>query len=459
MIIRRAVTCYVVLGGLSWCVSADATAQGLAANAVERGRELFTHEWSPNDPLCADGDGLGPLHNDVSCAACHIQGDIGGGGPVEKNVELLSVVIADDAKFEERARKVHPSFFVGSFGATVVLHRRGTLADYDQWRLDVLGLSIPGELDETRAAILVKAQLRNRRRQGAVVNLRPKAGLRMQLSQRNTPALFGAGLIDGIRADALLAAAERQAIEYPGVSGRVARITSTDQAQPGRFGWRGQISTLEEFVLTACAAELGLECPGHHQVADPRPVQPPDVKLDLTEGQCRDLLDFVASLPPPPELSPANNAQAVTLKAGRGLFQTAGCAACHMEQLGDVRGMYSDLLLHDMGRGLHDPTPAPPDTRLIPGSPVQGGYGGAVQKLTVVIPTEVHQEWRTPPLWGVRLSAPYMHDGRAKTLHDAIMEHGGEAAFAVERYKAMPNLGRSQLLAFVNSLGAPDGTP
>ncbi|MFM9069591.1 MAG: di-heme oxidoredictase family protein [Planctomycetota bacterium] len=68
---------------------------------------------------------------------------------------------------------------------------------------------------------------------------------------------------------------------------------------------------------------------------------------------------------------------------------------------------------------------------------------------------ELRQKWKTPPLWGVRDSAPYMHDGRAATLDEAIRLHAGEAKQVTQAYKALSGLEREQLLAFLNTLAAP----
>jgi CxxC motif-containing protein (DUF1111 family) len=65
------------------------------------------------------------------------------------------------------------------------------------------------------------------------------------------------------------------------------------------------------------------------------------------------------------------------------------------------------------------------------------------------------EEWKTPPLWGLRDSAPYLHDGRARTLVEAINAHGGQAEASVNRFKSLEYLSRSHLLDFLNSLGNP----
>ena len=71
------------------------------------------------------------------------------------------------------------------------------------------------------------------------------------------------------------------------------------------------------------------------------------------------------------------------------------------------------------------------------------------------VPTNVDQEWRTPPLWGSADSAPYLHDGRAETFHDAIELHEGEASASAEEYRRLSDEQRSSLLSFLDTLRAP----
>ena len=67
----------------------------------------------------------------------------------------------------------------------------------------------------------------------------------------------------------------------------------------------------------------------------------------------------------------------------------------------------------------------------------------------------LQQEWRTPPLWGVGDSGPYLHDGRAKTLKEAILAHAGESIISVEKFAAFPESEQDDLIAFLNTLVAP----
>jgi len=261
-------------------------------------------------------------------------------------------------------------------------------------------------------------------------------------------------------------------------------------------------------VLGACANELGLEVPGNQQPQHPLwPKYRPE-GLDLTDEQCRQLTSFVASLPPPQFVEPAAAEQREIVAQGQRLFASIGCATCHVKRIGPVQGIYSDLLLHDLGPGLtdpvlaaatliflkqHPPKDAPPDaknvsTSIPPGqlpgppppqpAPPNHYYGGsafqslflagapaATVKITdpktrmvnefTVQQTTVDREWRTPPLWGLADSAPYLHDGRAASVVEAIALHGGEADACTKRYFALPAGERLAMLEFLKCLRAP----
>ncbi len=209
----------------------------------------------------------------------------------------------------------------------------------------------------------------------------------------------------------------------------------------GRFGWKGQTATVADFVEAACANELGLGNPGSAQPAplSKRDYSPPG--LDLSQQQCDQITAFVRALPVPIEASPFDDAHRQLTEAGREMFHEIGCAACHTPDVGDVQGIYSDLLLHRMGRelqggGAYGEPPVP----ISPGNPLEGPLA---------------DEWRTPPLWGVADSAPYMHDGRANTLTDAINAHRGQAARTAREFSRAPQAKREMLISFLETLRAP----
>ncbi|MBX2797823.1 MAG: hypothetical protein KTR31_09150 [Myxococcales bacterium] len=254
--------------------------------------------------------------------------------------------------------------------------------------------------------------------QGVLSIGRPWDGSTMG-SPRNPPALFGAGLVDAVPETALRALAAREHAAHPAISGRV---SETEDGRVGRFAWKGHIASLEDFVAQACKVELDIvvERPGE-----------PEPAADLRAEELTALTQYVAELPEPREV-----ADQPLARRGEAVFTEVGCIACHVESVGPAERVFSDLLLHDMGEALSD-----------------AGFGYAESAPSELV--AVAQEWRTPPLWGVRDSAPYLHDGRADTLTTAIELHGGEAASVVASWRARSDEDRAALDSFLRSLTAP----
>jgi CxxC motif-containing protein (DUF1111 family) len=166
---------------------------------------------------------------------------------------------------------------------------------------------------------------------------------------------------------------------------------------------------------------------------------------------------------------PASKEEADILSAGAKQFAAVGCADCHAAQLGSVAGIYSDLLLHDMGPELGDSgnygvfvpdapeeeqqDEAVPSLTQAPNGPPMAQLTKAQREKTL---GALRQEWRTPPLWGVRDSGPYLHDGRAETLEQAIAFHGGEAANSAKAFFMLGPQERAQVITFLKSLTAPE---
>jgi CxxC motif-containing protein (DUF1111 family) len=275
-------------------------------------------------------------------------------------------------------------------------------------------------------------------------------------SQRNPTALFGLGLIDALPEAAIEAMAKKQAKESPEIQGRVSRVKD---GRIGRLGWKGQMASVEDIVLNACAVELGLEVPGHHQALSPQAPKYRTTGLDLTSEECAALVAYVKSLPKPAERRPSGTAEARHIDAGKATFASIGCAGCHAAKVGNLVGIYSDLLLHDMGQELGDEgsygdssddgSDEPLVPRIIASEP------GGKQPAPRAPRGANRREWRTPPLWGFRDSGPYLHDGRAQTLEEAVALHGGQGAPATQKFMLLPPKQRLQVEAFLKSLTAP----
>ena len=261
----------------------------------------------------------------------------------------------------------------------------------------------------------------------------------------NTTALFGAGLIDDISDRAIRRNSKWKRWETIGKewnfdfkSTRPGRPHVLADGRIGKFGWKAQFATLEEFVAAACAVEVGLSNPLRRQDIPREHVEDKQAPLDLDHQQFDSLVAFVEMLPRPQEESATDEQHQDTIELGRSLFERVGCTDCHTPNLGGIRGIYSDLLLHKMSQ---------PHT--------SGGYGRA--ELIVEIPEEhpLPIEWKTPPLWGVADTAPYFHDGASPTLDIAILRHDGDAKHVKEKYRRLSPDGQEAMITFLKTLRAP----
>lgn len=439
----------VVAWWFSWPAAAEVadnrTAQG-------QGEELFLREWVAGDPRSHGGDGLGPLYNETSCVACHNLGARGGAGPSSKNVEILTLLTSLAARETDQIQEYHPGF---RSSPSVVLHRFGTDPEYTYWKLRrTVGVELADMAEQGDEAAIkaiqelvgIKVSAREKNVSLRTVTGLPPGSSRVKgavlfvsvstLARRNPPPLFGAGLIDSIPIQSLREAASHSA---PGVRGR---LNTLKGGRVGRFGWKAQTPSLKDFVESACAMELGLEVPTHHQARSPLDFSKTKPGLDLTQDECDALTAYVAGLPAPIERGAIRKGEEPPDRAaGRELFSRVGCAECHLPKLGSVEGIYTDLLLHDMGMDLSD----------------SGSYYGAIE-LGSVQPVK-STEWRTPPLWGFRDSGPYLHDGRADTLEEAVALHGGQAQQSSKEFFALKPRERLQVQTFLNSLAAPPVVP
>jgi CxxC motif-containing protein (DUF1111 family) len=392
--------------------------------AAAQGHALFEHVWTPDDPLAGAGDGLGPVFNASSCLACHRQGGIGGSGSRDNNVTTFTVL----AQGRQPARQG-------------VVHARATTNIFQE-ALSHVHPNLPAALP---------VPVSNPRPAGSSMpgcNLQTIVFPRgVHVSQRKTPALFGAKLIDDLPDRVIIAQERSQQLKWgmapaSGEALPVGRAFRTGGGRIGRFGWKAQTGSLADFVRAACANELGLGNPGQ---AQPRSMAQPAYEppgLDLTAEQCRQLTSFIEALPRPVEKLPNDIDAQVLAVGGKQIFGKMGCADCHTPNVGSIEGLYSDLLLHRMGVELQGggnyndgPRPVPDD----------------IDPDSLTHPSE----WRTPPLWGVAQSAPYLHDGRAATLHDAIAQHGGQGASAANRFNHASAGEQLQLVAFLQTLQAP----
>jgi CxxC motif-containing protein (DUF1111 family) len=250
---------------------------------------------------------------------------------------------------------------------------------------------------------------------------------------RSTPDLFGFGLLDAVPDSTLLALADPDDTNGDGISGRVARDFS---GRIGRFGRKAFVTTLLEFTEGAFPTEQGVTdsaVPDEGTVGGqpiPAGVDPvPEPEIDARSVRLVDAFVRFLAPPAPMKLSSAGH-------HGQSVFSEIGCARCHVPTLRtganpvpalaykDVNA-YTDLLLHDMGAELADICLGTVATRA---------------------------EFRTEPLMGLRLSDHFLHDGRAASIEDAILAHGGEGAASRNAFQGLSDSDRQALLEFLRSL-------
>jgi len=405
---------YLIGIGVLAIVAATAKAwtNRVTPQTIAAGKVLFEHEWTVDDPL-AGGDGLGPVYNATSCVACHFQGGVGGGGPNQHNVNAFEVVPVG-----ERRR------VVGG-----VIHK---------FAVSDLLLEAPSYVQELFPIVAGGQRVVN----GCAVQTADFDPV--FFTDINTPPLFGLGLIDRISDLAIQANGARRTLE--GISREldgevshapVGRVRGVGGGV-GKFGWKGQFATLQDFVAAACAVELGLSNP-HRSQDVPRAHRPdPDAQLDMSQRQLHELVSFVSNLPAPREVVP-NEPRARALAAdGKVLFASLGCAGCHTPEIDGVVGVYSDFRLYRIE---------------------SDGRNDAYARIETEFEMPRHHprpsEWKTPPLWGVADSAPYFHDGASPTLHDAILRHDIAARRSRDAYRDLSTEDQRAVLAFLRTLRAP----
>lgn len=236
---------------------------------------------------------------------------------------------------------------------------------------------------------------------------------------RNTPTLLGIGLLDDVPAAAILARHDPNDADGDGVTGRV-RILPDGRL--GRFGWKANVPSVVDFIAGALRGELSI-------TVDPRftGYTSPDDGDWFPDPEVNDntLIEegfYLRHLGPPPR----RIEDEALVQRGEAVFGELGCTGCHTPSLGGVAA-YTDLLLHDI---------APQD------APVANREFG-------VLPTE----YRTPPLWGLRDTAPYLHDGSAESPEEAVLNgHHGEAQAARQAFGAADVNDRVALGEFLRSL-------
>lgn len=414
------------------------------------GFSIFKKLWVSSPASTKASDGLGPLYNARSCLRCHPRNGRGHPptpGEFDSRTFLLRLSVPPSTKAEKAklANKEINSLPDPVYG--------GQLQDR----------ALPGLPAEAR--IHVRYDKSNvTLADGELVELRrptfslsdygygkPSTG--MLMSPRIATAMIGLGLIDAIHPADIVSLADPEDGDGDGISGKVNWVPHTrgGALKIGRFGWKATEPTVYQQSAHAAVGDIGLSVailPSH--VGDCTKAQtsckrfPHGGQANLggleLPAEAMDLLYAYSANLAVPERRDEDEAQVL---AGKKVFYETGCIACHRPKYVTSRDAdlkqhrfqliwpYSDFLLHDMGPDLADDRPI-------------GDASGS--------------EWRTAPLWGIGLAqkvdpeARFLHDGRARTLLEAVLWHGGEAQAARDKVVEMPKAQREALLAFLNSL-------
>lgn len=402
------------------------------------GNSFFRNPWVAAPASTAARDGLGPLFNTNSCQGCHLK-DGRGHPPLgdENPIALfLRLSLPDHQATPE------------------ILERRGALP-VPNYGLQLQTAAIPGAQPEGKLVIEYRPREVSFADGHRVTLQEPHYSITepaygelpetLQTSPRLAPPMIGLGLLAAIPEADLMAAADPDDRNGDGISGRANQVwdARSGTTQMGRFGWKAGEPSIEQQGMHAFAGDMGLtsslvprtDCM-ESQGCDSFPSGgEPEVSDEIA-----DFVTFYASSLAVPMRRHMDD-PAVNRGAER--FNALGCASCHTPRHRTAADAsrpalanqeiwpYSDLLLHDLGEALADHrSEFKADGR----------------------------EWRTPPLWGIGLAqtvnprAGFLHDGRARTLEEAILWHGGEADSAAQRYRELPADHRAELLRFLNSL-------
>jgi CxxC motif-containing protein (DUF1111 family) len=407
---------------------------GLAESDREkffRGRTLFRQSWVVA-PAADRSAGLGPLYNRLACISCHQKNGRGRSpdGPDERMQSML-VRLSIPGQDEHGGPKPHPAY-----GGQ--LNEEGIPGVAGEGRAAVRWIELPA----IRLAGGEKVTLR--RPSITFTELAYGSLAKVLYSPRIGQPVYGLGLLEAVPEKTLMAMAAEH--KPDGVRGRINHVwdATAGQTVAGRFGFKSNQPNLRQQIAGAFVGDLGITSPLFPD-ENCTPVQkacqqaPSGGHPELPATDLDAIEFYLANVAPPPR----RNADDPLVKAGKRLFAEFGCAVCHRPNLqtGPAPRFpltaelsiapYTDLLIHDLGKGLADHRP---------------DYQAN------------GREWRTPPLWGIGLvplineHSQYLHDGRARNLQEAILWHDGEARIARKRYAAAAPAKRQALLDFLQSL-------
>lgn len=411
------------------------------------GNGLFKKLWvsSPSSTLASDG--LGPLYNARSCQRCHLK-DGRGHPPEGPNDTAVSMLLGISTPGGPAVEDIE-----GYIATSPEPNYGGQIQDFS-----IAGHAAEGRMSityEEETIILSGGETATLRKPTyALTNLgygdlHPDA----MLSPRVAPQMIGLGLLDAIPAADILAAADPDDLDGDGISGRAQIVMSAEYGVPmlGRFGLKAGKPSVWEQSAAAFSGDIGIsttvfpsgagDCTDAQTACLAAPHGNTDVHDNAEIGdEGLALVTFYSSNLAVPARRDVDDPEVLR---GKQVFYQTGCISCHTpkfvthrledqpEQSFQLIWPYTDMLLHDMGDGLADNRP-------------EARANG--------------REWRTPPLWGIGLTETvsghtyFLHDGRARSLLEAVLWHGGEAEPHKQSVIDMPAPDRAALIRFLESL-------
>ena len=383
--------------------------------AFYTGFSFFRSPWVAAPASTTARDGLGPLFNAHTCAACHPNG--GRGVSLLDKPDAPGTVVRISMRAPGGQVRPHPRY--GS-----QLQVRATFAGGAE--ASIRASAVTGKENLRAPKLDVQLTQADGERQALDSDL--------LLSARVAPPLLGLGLLESIPEASVLAAADASDEDGDGISGRPQRTAS---GRLGRFGWKAARATVAEQTAAAFSEDIGITsalfpdsiCTPLQMAcrAQPHGRDAPE-EVEISPRLFDYVVHFVAHIPPP-----AAGESTPRVRRGRKAFAALGCDRCHTPSHHSSAGVvwpYTDLLLHDMGDGLADHRP-------------EGEASG--------------REWRTAPLWGIGARVQgagrnLLHDGRARNIDEAIRWHDGEAASARRAYQGLSKEAQRELLAFLKAI-------
>ena len=407
------------------------------------GNALFERMWEDSSiSKNIAKDGLGPFFSARSCESCHIN-DGRGHIPITNKEDKISVVIQisqNIAQSNDYIKNIEDDIYGGQiseFAVKDVLKEADIIIDY-KYSLEMYE---DGRVVELRRPII------------KIDNLNyGDFNESTTFSARIAQPMIGLGLIEHISDQSLLMNEDINDTNNDGVSGKANKVwdIENEKLAIGRFGWKAAQPSVYQQTADAFYHDMGLSnklysnpfnCTSK-QVECAKAISGNSEEYDDLEVS-NDQLDLVTFYSSQLGVPARRSINAENVKKGKEIFFALNCNSCHVESFttGDsgshanlnnqIIYPYSDFLLHDMGESLSD------------GVSEFFAQGS---------------EWRTPPLWGIGLTSivsdeyGYLHDGRARTIEEAILWHGGEANEIIQNYKKLKKYEVNQLLSFINSL-------